>query len=166
MPHRLLLLLCLLAPPLMAADASEEHDLAYSLGARLGERLRDEVPDLQLEALLDGLRQAYRGQPLSVDSARIEQLLNEHEQRLADSPATVDAASERARRAETRFMVNEKAKAGAVNCPAASCAASCAPAAESNPKPTARCRCAMSGAWQMAACLIKAKRRSGSAWIA
>ncbi|MBT9529110.1 MAG: FKBP-type peptidyl-prolyl cis-trans isomerase, partial [Pseudomonas sp.] len=34
MPHRLLLLLCLLAPPLMAADASEEHDLAYSLGAR------------------------------------------------------------------------------------------------------------------------------------
>ena len=112
MPHRLLLLLCLLAPPLMAADASEEQDLAYSLGARLGERLRDEVPDLQLEALLDGLRQAYRGQPLSVDSARIEQLLNEHEQRLADSPATVDAASERARRAETRFMVNEKAKAG------------------------------------------------------
>mgnify|MGYP006341298767 FL=1 len=112
MPRRLLLLLCLLAPPLMAADASEEHDLAYSLGARLGERLRDEVPDLQLEALLDGLRQAYRGQPLSVDSARIEQLLNEHEQRLADSPATVDAASERARRAETRFMVNEKAKAG------------------------------------------------------
>ena len=112
MPRRLLLLLCLLAPPLMAADATEEHDLAYSLGARLGGRLRDEVPDLQLEALLDGLRQAYRGQPLSVDSARIEQLLNEHEQRLADSPATVDAASERARRAETRFMVNEKAKAG------------------------------------------------------
>ena len=47
-----------------------------------------------------------------IDGARIEQLLNEHEQRLADSPATVDAASERARRAETRFMVNEKAKAG------------------------------------------------------
>lgn len=110
--RRCLLLLCLLAPPLMAADASEAHDLAYSLGARLGERLRDEVPDLQLEALLDGLRQAYRGQPLSIDSARIEQLLNEHEQRLADSPATVDAASERARRVETRFMVNEKAKAG------------------------------------------------------
>lgn len=111
MPRCLPLLLCLLASPLMAAT-SEEHDLAYSLGARLGERLRDEVPDLQLEALLDGLRQAYRGQPLSVDSARIEQLLNEHEQRLADSPATLDAASERARRAETRFMVNEKAKAG------------------------------------------------------
>ena len=108
MPRCLPLLLCLLASPLMAAATSEEHDLAYSLG----ERLRDEVPDLQLEALLDGLRQAYRGQPLSVDSARIEQLLNEHEQRLADSPATLDAASERARRAETRFMVNEKAKAG------------------------------------------------------
>ena len=53
MPHRLLLLLCLLAPPLMAADASEEHDLAYSLGARLGERLRDEVrAQVWAEALL------------------------------------------------------------------------------------------------------------------
>ena len=59
MPRRLLLL-CLLAPSLWAADTTEEHDLAYSLGARLGERLRAEVPDLQLDALLDGLRQAYR----------------------------------------------------------------------------------------------------------
>ncbi len=111
MPRRLLLL-CLLAPSLWAADTTEEHDLAYSLGARLGERLRAEVPDLQLDALLDGLRQAYRGQPLSVDSARIEQLLNEHEQRLANAPVAVDAVSERAKRAETRFLVNEKAKAG------------------------------------------------------
>ena len=92
MPRRLLLL-CLLAPSLWAADTTEEHDLAYSLGARLGERLRAEVPDLQLDALLDGLRQAYRGQPLSVDSARIEQLLNEHEQRLANAPVVVDAVS-------------------------------------------------------------------------
>lgn len=111
MPRRLLLL-CLLAPPLWAADTTEEHDLAYSLGVRLGERLRAEVPNLQLDALLDGLRQAYRGQPLSVDSARIEQLLNEHEQRLANAPVAVDAVSERAKRAETRFLVNEKAKAG------------------------------------------------------
>ena len=111
MPRRLLLL-CLLAPSLWAADTTEEHDLAYSLGVRLGERLRAEVPDLQLDALLDGLRQAYRGQPLSVDSARIEQLLNEHEQRLANAPVVVDAVSERAKRAETRFLVNEKAKAG------------------------------------------------------
>lgn len=111
MPRRLLLL-CLLAPSLWAADTSEEHDLAYSLGVRLGERLRAEVPNLQLDALLDGLRQAYRGQPLSLDSARIEQLLNEHEQRLANAPVAVDAASERAKRAETRFLVNEKAKAG------------------------------------------------------
>ena len=111
MPRRLLLL-CLLAPSLWAADTTEEHDLAYSLGARLGERVRAEVLDLQLDALLDGLRQAYRGQPLSVDSARIEQLLNEHEQRLANAPVAVDAVSERAKRAETRFLVNEKAKAG------------------------------------------------------
>ena len=39
-------------------------------------------------------------------------LLNEHEQRLANAPVAVDAVSERAKRAETRFLVNEKAKAG------------------------------------------------------
>ena len=166
MPRRLLLLLCLLAPPLLAADATEEHDLAYSLGARLGERLRDEVPDLQLEALLDGLRQAYRGQPLSVDNARIEQLLNEHEQRLAAAPAAVDAASERARRAETRFMVNEKAKAGVRELPGGILRSELRAGSGVNPKPTARFRCAMSGVWRMAACLTRARHRSGSAWIA
>ena len=52
-----LLLICLLTP--WAQANNHDHDLAYSLGVKLGERLRDEVPDLQLQALLDGLRQAY-----------------------------------------------------------------------------------------------------------
>lgn len=106
MSRRLLLLLCLLAPLVQAAD--DERDLAYSLGARLGERLRKEVPDLQLQALLDGLRQAYRGEPLALEAARIERLLAEHEARLAESPP----GAERAIAAEKRFLANEKAKAG------------------------------------------------------
>jgi FKBP-type peptidyl-prolyl cis-trans isomerase len=108
MLYRLPLLLCLLSAPLLAASPEAEHDLAYSLGVRLGERLRAEVPDLQLQALLDGLRQAYRGEPLALKSARIEQLLSEHEARLA-----ADAQNpEPAMRAEKLFLVNEKAKAG------------------------------------------------------
>ena len=85
-----------------------QHDLAYSLGVKLGQRLREEVPELQLQALLDGLRQSYRGEPLQLDGKRIEQLLAEHEAQLAHAP--VD--NQKAVQAETRFLVNEKAKTG------------------------------------------------------
>jgi FKBP-type peptidyl-prolyl cis-trans isomerase FklB len=78
------------------------------LGVKLGERLRDEVPDLELQALLDGLRQAYRNEPLAVDAKRIESLLAEHEAQLANAPERV----EKAKTAEQRFLAMEKAKAG------------------------------------------------------
>lgn len=51
MPRYLVLGLCLLAP--IALADSDDHDLAYSLGASLGERLRQEMPGLQLEALVE-----------------------------------------------------------------------------------------------------------------
>ncbi|TIH10768.1 FKBP-type peptidyl-prolyl cis-trans isomerase [Pseudomonas leptonychotis] len=101
-----LLLLCLLAP--FAQAHEHAHDLAYSLGVKLGERLRDEVPDLELQALLDGLRQAYRNEPLTLDAARIESLLAEHEAQLANAPERI----EKAKTAEQRFLAAEKAKAG------------------------------------------------------
>jgi len=104
------LLFFLLASAAHADQTSDknQHDLAYSLGVKLGQRLRDEVPDLQLQALLDGVRQAYRGEPLQLDAKRIEQLLDEHEAQLAQAPAN----DQKAVQAETRFLVNEKAKAG------------------------------------------------------
>lgn len=101
-----LLLFCLLTPLAQAAD--DAKDLAYSLGVRLGERLREEVPDLQVQALLDGLREAYRNEPLQLEAKRIEQLLAEHEERLAYTPER----SERAIAREKRFLANEKAKLG------------------------------------------------------
>ena len=98
------------------ADASEQsssktsavdsHDLAYSLGASLGERLRQEVPDLQIQALLEGLKQAYQGKPLALDNARIEQILARHEAQSADGvPQT-----EKALTAEQQFLTQEKAR--------------------------------------------------------
>lgn len=70
----------------LAAQAGQQ-DLAYSLGVRLGERLQAEVPDLPLDDLLEGLRQAYAGQPLRLTDARITQLLEEHEARMDATPA-------------------------------------------------------------------------------
>ena len=111
MPRYLLLsLLCILplthaaTPP--SPDAS--HDLAYSFGASLGERLRQEVPDLQLQALVEGLRTAYQGKPLALSDERIEQILTEH-QALEDE-ASAKPASEIALIAERDFLLKEKQK--------------------------------------------------------
>ena len=96
------------SPP--KTTAQDPHDLAYSLGASLGERLRQEVPDLQIQALIDGLKQAYQGKPLALDNARIEQILAEHEaQNAADAQAP---QSEKALAAEQQFLAREKAVDG------------------------------------------------------
>jgi FKBP-type peptidyl-prolyl cis-trans isomerase FklB len=99
-----LLLLCLL-PPLSLA-AQQDEDLAYSLGAKLGERLRGEVPDLPLDALLQGLRQAYRGEELRLPPQRIDALLESHETAIAAR------REEQARMAEGRFLAKEKSRHG------------------------------------------------------
>ena len=102
-----LLLVALTLPSLVLAEAKDNEALSYSLGVRLGERLRDEVPELQLQALLKGLQQAYRSEKLDLPAEQIEDLLAAHEARLAsttdDSPA---------QQAERRFLAKEKAKPG------------------------------------------------------
>lgn len=96
------------SPPKTADQ--DQHDLAYSLGASLGERLRQEVPDLQIQALVDGLRHAYQGKPLALDNARIEQILAQHEaQNEADAQAP---QSEKALAAEQQFLTKEKSATG------------------------------------------------------
>ncbi|RRW36958.1 FKBP-type peptidyl-prolyl cis-trans isomerase [Ectopseudomonas oleovorans] len=81
-----------------------QQDLAYSLGVRLGERLHEEVPDLPLSELLEGLRQAYEGKPLRLDAGRIEQLLDEHEARIEASPQRHTKAIE----TEQRFLAEQR----------------------------------------------------------
>lgn len=96
------------SPPKTAGQ--DQHDLAYSLGASLGERLRQEVPDLQIQALIDGLKQAYQGKPLALDNTRIEQILAQHEaQNATDTQAP---QSEKALAAEQQFLSREKAAKG------------------------------------------------------
>lgn len=106
MRRALALALSFAATPLWAAPAQD--DLAYSLGARLGERLRSEVPELPLPVLIEGLRQAYTGQPLRLDEARIDQLLEEHEARMEQNPQH----HAQARQDEERFLAEERRKPG------------------------------------------------------
>ena len=109
-----LFLLLPVAQAVQAAPSSESHDLAYSLGASLGERLHQEVPDLDLPALMEGLQHAYKGQPLELKKERIEQILSEHDAEIAEAEASGTTApqSETALVAEHQFMASEKAKPG------------------------------------------------------
>ncbi|MDF7796115.1 MULTISPECIES: FKBP-type peptidyl-prolyl cis-trans isomerase [Pseudomonas] len=117
MSRYLLTSLFLLLPLAQAAEAppasSDGHDLAYSLGASLGERLHQEVPDLDLKALVEGLQQAYQGKPLALKQDRIDQILREHDAAIAQAEtAGTDAPTEAALKAERTFMDSEKAKPG------------------------------------------------------
>ncbi|MBF8721717.1 FKBP-type peptidyl-prolyl cis-trans isomerase [Pseudomonas guariconensis] len=112
MPRYLVLCLCLAAPFALANPdtPANDHDLAYSLGASLGERLRAEVPGLQLDALVEGLRQAYQGQPLKLEKPRMQAILQQHEEQA--NTAAAQAEVERLEAAEKRFMASERARAG------------------------------------------------------
>lgn len=99
------LLLLGLLPALLSA-APQQDDLAYAMGARLGERLRSEVPGLPLDQLLQGLRQAYQNEPSRLSPEQIERLLDEHEK------ARINTADTQRHDAQRRFLINEKAKPG------------------------------------------------------
>ncbi|XAF98586.1 FKBP-type peptidyl-prolyl cis-trans isomerase [Pseudomonas sp. REB1044] len=112
--HRLsILLLSALAFSAIAATPTSppnDQDLAYSLGASLGERLRQEMPDLQLDALVEGLRQAYQGQPPRIEKSRMQAILQQHEEQAAAAGA--QAHTDQLLAAEKRFMATERGRAG------------------------------------------------------
>ncbi|WP_285431747.1 FKBP-type peptidyl-prolyl cis-trans isomerase [Pseudomonas sp. fls2-241-R2A-110] len=113
MSRYLFLSLCVFFSVAQAAEkttANDAHDLAYSLGASLGERLRQEVPDLQIQALLDGLQQAYQGKPLALKDEQIEQILAQHEAQVAEQSSVPQ--SEVALEKEQHFLAEEKARQG------------------------------------------------------
>lgn len=113
MPRYLILGLSLLAASALAAPQTppaNDQDLAYSLGASLGERLRQEIPDLQLDALVEGLRQAYQGQPPRIDKTRMQAILQQHDEQA--NAAAQQAQVDKLLVAEKRFMANEHARSG------------------------------------------------------
>ncbi|PVZ10410.1 MULTISPECIES: FKBP-type peptidyl-prolyl cis-trans isomerase [unclassified Pseudomonas] len=111
MQRCLSLILCLGSVQAFAQDAPapSSHDLAYSVGASLGERLRQDMPGLDMDTLVQALRQSYDQQPLALSEERMRKVLADH-----DSQASAPQGSEveAAMAAERRFMANERAKAG------------------------------------------------------
>ncbi|WP_260957220.1 FKBP-type peptidyl-prolyl cis-trans isomerase [Pseudomonas citri] len=113
MSRQLFLCLCMVCSMTQAVEktsASDAHDLAYSLGASLGERLRQDVPNLQIQVLVEGLQQAYQGKPLALRDERIEQILAEHQARLTAQSTTPEV--EAALQTEQKFLNEEKHRPG------------------------------------------------------
>ena len=111
---RYLLLPLLFALPAAFADTAEQpasaHDLSYSVGASLGERLRTEMPELQLKALIEGLQQAYENKPLALSQARREAILSQHDAQAND--AAEQSQVQMLMAVEARFLAQERARAG------------------------------------------------------
>ncbi|TWC12201.1 MULTISPECIES: FKBP-type peptidyl-prolyl cis-trans isomerase [unclassified Pseudomonas] len=113
MSRHLFFLLCMVCSTVQAVEktsASDAHDLAYSLGASLGERLRQDVPDLQIQALVEGLQQAYLGKPLALKDERIEQILAKHQAQLTAQSTTPQI--EVALKTEQKFLNEERNRPG------------------------------------------------------
>ncbi|CDF94955.1 MULTISPECIES: FKBP-type peptidyl-prolyl cis-trans isomerase [unclassified Pseudomonas] len=113
MSRHLFFLLCVVCSMVQAVEktsANDAHDLAYSLGASLGERLRQDVPDLQIQALVEGLQQAYLGKPLALKDERIEQILAKHQAQLTaqSTPPQIEVAL----KTEQKFLNEERNRPG------------------------------------------------------
>lgn len=106
-----LLPLCLLLSPVHAAD--DQKDLAYSMGAKIGERLRAEAPGLPLDELLRGLSRTYKGEKPELDPTRMEKLLEHHEAGLEQA----GSSAKRAQTAEKYFLALERGKYGVKELP-------------------------------------------------
>ncbi|MBD1550174.1 FKBP-type peptidyl-prolyl cis-trans isomerase [Pseudomonas typographi] len=106
---RLLFAIALLAPAAFAQEATapSNHDLSYSVGASVGERLRQDMPELDLDALLQGLQQAYQQQPLALSQERMRQVLADHDAQTAE---TANTPVETALVAENQFLNEERSK--------------------------------------------------------
>ncbi|MGN8274515.1 FKBP-type peptidyl-prolyl cis-trans isomerase [Pseudomonas sp. SMN5] len=113
MSRHLFLCLCIVGSMAQAVEktsTNDSHDLAYSLGASLGERLRQDVPNLQIQALVEGLQQAYLGKPLALKDERIEQILAEHQAQLTAQSTTPQI--EAALKTEQKFLNEERSRPG------------------------------------------------------
>lgn len=99
----------LFAPVTFAQDAAapNNQDLSYSVGASLGERLRQDMPELDIQTLVQGLQQSYKQQPLALSQERIQQVLADHD---AQTSEATETPIEKALVTENQFLSDARSK--------------------------------------------------------
>lgn len=104
-----------LAEPVSKATAPDPRDVSYSFGAVLGKRMRNDIPDLDIAAFVQGFSDAGAAQPTRLSEEQIQKVISsfqrEMQQRQLDKRQQV--ATENLK-AEAAFLVNNRKQAGVV----------------------------------------------------
>ncbi len=90
-------------------------EVGYSFGQTFGVRLKDTMPDLDIETFIEGIQDAYSGKEPRLAPERIEQVMQEYQvyeqyqqQKLVEQQATAN------REAGEKYLAMNKDKAGVI----------------------------------------------------
>ncbi|MCI0509917.1 FKBP-type peptidyl-prolyl cis-trans isomerase FklB [Chromohalobacter marismortui] len=105
----------LVATPLlaMAAPQSDEAKLGYSLGATLGQSVKQDIPDLDTDAFTQAVKDVYAGGDLQMSDKEIAATLSEFQkQKMAEKKAQQQKVAEENRKASEEFLAANAKKEG------------------------------------------------------
>ncbi len=107
------LALVLSASHVMAAPATDEARIGYSLGVMVGMQLKQDVRDLDIDSFSDALRDVYAGQEPKMDQAQIQDVLNQLQQQImAEAQQEAEAAAAANRERGQAFLQDNAAQEG------------------------------------------------------
>ncbi|MDO0945670.1 FKBP-type peptidyl-prolyl cis-trans isomerase [Chromohalobacter israelensis] len=105
----------LVATPLvaMAAPESDNAKLGYSLGATLGQSMKQDVSDLDTDAFTQAIKDVYAGDDLQMSDEEIAATLSDYQQqKMAEQKAEKAKVAEENRKASEQFLAENAEKEG------------------------------------------------------
>lgn len=104
-----------LAEPASKTTAPDPKDVSYSFGAVLGKRMRNDIPDLDIAAFVQGFSDASAAQPTRLSEEQMQAVISsfqrEMQHRQLDKRQQMAAEN---LKAEAAFLVNNRKQAGVV----------------------------------------------------
>lgn len=94
---------------------SREQQVSYGFGMMFGKRMSSEIPELDLAAFTQGLKDAYEGNPQLLTDAEVSTLLNEYQREQQQKRmAEIQQQGETNKKAGEAFLAANKDKEGVV----------------------------------------------------
>ncbi|KZZ16449.1 hypothetical protein A3749_04575, partial [Oleiphilus sp. HI0078] len=102
------------AEPLKSLD-TQDQKVSYSFGLVLGKRMTNDMPDLQIDVFVQGLKDAYSGNPQLITDEQVAQTLSDFQRDLQQKQLEeVQKAGEENKKAGKEFLAENKNKEGIV----------------------------------------------------
>lgn len=102
--------LLLVAPFVAAAPETDDQRLAYSLGVTLGESMKADIGDLDLDAFNDGMRDVFEGNELALDEEQMVEAIMAFQERSLEAREQEAAEIARANLEEGEEFLAENAE--------------------------------------------------------